>query len=294
VLANVADATVFIDGQQAGRTPLTLEHVAAGDHLVEVKRSGYVDARQPLRLDGGEQKIVSAELSPVRNAPSPADLSRRYRAMSSFSGVTIEPGRFTVDLAGGFFPFGQLRLTVGALRAGMLGLDAGVELRTTGYFTEGGAHAKFQFLKAGPVAMGFDVYLGGGGGPVQRNDFVFEAGLPFSLLFGDLVRFTANPYLQVYTDRNCPDTAPATLSDEATGCHTRVDPTVDPRARFTGARFMLQAALEIAVHEVATIFFIFEGAPGTTRAAYTNAYAPGFFFTADPQIYGRLGVTFKF
>ena len=46
--------------------------------------------------------------------------------------------------------------------------------------------------------------IGGGGGPTDRNDFVFEAGIPFTLLFGDLVRFTAQPYLQVYSDKNCP------------------------------------------------------------------------------------------
>jgi hypothetical protein len=295
VLSNVNGASVFIDGQLVGRTPLTLDNVAAGDHLVEVKQSGYAEAKQPLRLEGGEQKILSADLASLRTGPTAQDLSRRYRAMSSFSGVTIEPGRFTVDVAGGFFPFGQLRLTVGALRAGMLGLDAGVELRTIGYFTDGGAHAKFQFLKAGPVAMGFDVYLGGGGGPVERNDFTFEAGLPFSLLFGELVRFTGKPYVQVYSDRLCGDKAPATLSDEPDICHAMPPPAgVKPRDRFTSARFILQAALEIAVHEVATIFFIFEGAPGTTRAAYTHDYSPGFFFTADPQIYGRIGVTFKF
>ena len=27
--------------------------------------------------------------------------------------------------------------------------------------------------------------------------------MPISLLFGELVRFTAQPYLQVYSDRNC-------------------------------------------------------------------------------------------
>src|SRR6266540_433563 len=58
-------------------------------------------------------------------------------------------------------------------------------MRTVGYFTEGGAHAKLQFVQAGPVAIGFDIFIGGGGGPTHRNDFLFEAGIPFSLLFGD-------------------------------------------------------------------------------------------------------------
>src|SRR5205814_8715556 len=45
ILSNVAGATIYIDGQPVGKTPLTLDNVAAGDHLLEVKQTGYVDAR---------------------------------------------------------------------------------------------------------------------------------------------------------------------------------------------------------------------------------------------------------
>ncbi len=309
VLANVAGADVFIDGAMVGKTPLTLSTVAAGDHLVEVKKSGYVDAKQSLRLDGGEQKILSADLAEIRTGPSPSEISRIARSASSFSAVTIDPARFTLDLAVGFLPFGQARLTVGALRKGMLGLDAGIGVRSNGYLTEGGAHAKFQFLKAGPVAIGTQVYIGGGGGPSGRNNFTFEVGLPITLLFGQLVRFTANPYLQLTSDRLCPEVAKP--GEEADGCTNFPrnaknnanddrfggDSGQNPRDRFVQARLILQGALEVAVHEVATIFFIIEGAPTGQRAAYTGTdtgYAPVFKWANDPQVYGRLGVTFKF
>jgi hypothetical protein len=189
----------------------------------------------------------------------------------------------------------------------MFGIDAGVGVRTDGYMTEAGAHAKFQFLKAGPVAIGTQVYLGGGGGPTGRNDFTFEWGLPISLLFGDIVRVTGNPYLQVSTDRLCPSTP---TSGEPTVCtkgygvlppgKTEWDSRFgqSPRDRFVTPRFMLQAAIEVAVHQVATVWFIFEGAPTGERAAYMGSsatgYSPGFAWHSDPQIYGRLGVTFKF
>ena len=128
------------------------------------------------------------------------------RGMTSFSGVTIDPARFTADVAAGYVPFGQVRLTVGAFRCNWLGLDAGIELRTIGYFTEG-ARARQAAVRAGGPggASRFNLTIGGGGGPADRNDFVFEAGMPFTLLFGDLVRFTAQPYLQVYSDKNCPN-----------------------------------------------------------------------------------------
>jgi hypothetical protein len=59
-------------------------------------------------------------------------------------------------------------------------------------------------VQLGPIAVGADLFVGGGWGPGHRNDFVFEAGIPVSLVAGDYVRFTVHPYLQVYTDKNCP------------------------------------------------------------------------------------------
>lgn len=317
VLSNVSGAMVLIDGQVMGKTPVVLDNIAAGEHIVEVKQSGYVDAKQPFRLEGGEQKILAADLSPIHHGPTPQDMARRMRGMTSFSGVTIDPARFTADLAGGYVPFGQVRLTVGAFRYNMFGLDAGIELRTIGYFTEGLAHSKFQFLQAGPVAAAFDVAIGGGGGPTSRTDFVFEAGIPFTLLFGDLVRFTAHPYLQVYSDRNCPTDGDLmndpSLSKPGQGEQSTCSATKDagdnnwtaryrgnmitlhqnPRDRFLGARFFLQAVLEIAVAENVNIFLLFEGDPVGQRQALTAKFSSVFPDT-DPEIYGRVGVTFKF
>lgn len=314
VLSNVSGAMVLIDGQVVGKTPVVLDNISAGEHLVEVKQPGYIDAKQPFHLDGGEQKILAADLTSIHHGPTAQDMARRMRGMTSFSGVTIDPARFTADLAGGYVPFGQVRLTVGAFRYNMLGLDAGIELRTIGYFTEGLAHAKLQFVQAGPVAIAANIGIGGGGGPTNRNDFVFEVGLPFTLLFGDLVRFTAQPYLQVYSDKNCPSpgdlAADPDLSKPGQGeqkaCSATNDGSgnwrvpgeaftlhQDPRARFLGARFMLQAVLEIAVAENVNIFVIFEGDAVGQRQALTAKFS-SVFPNTDPQIYGRLGVTFKF
>ena len=309
ILSNVSGAQVLIDGQVVGKTPLTLDTVQAGEHMVEVKQTGYVTARQPFQIAGGEQKILAADLTPVHHGPTAADVARRMRGMTSFSGVTIDPARFTADIAGGYVPFGQVRLTVGAFRWRFIGMDAGIELRTTGYFTEGLAHAKLQFVQAGPVAIAFDLAIGGGGGPTKRTDFLFEAGIPFTLLFGDLVRFTAHPYLQVYSDRNCPTAedvagSPSLLMSEQGTCEGTNGMGMwkgqlvkfgqdDPRQRFTGARFMLQAVLEVAVTENVNIFVLFEGDPVGERQSLTAKFS-SLFPDTDPQIYGRLGVTFKF
>ncbi len=301
VLSNVAGADVLIDGQVMGKTPVTVENVPAGHHLLEVRKEGFVVARQDVEVDGGGQKILSADLAPIPLV-SAQEQANRFRSMTSFSAVTIDPGRFTADIAFGFFPFAEFRLTVGAARIRNFGFDVGVEIRTIGYFTEGGAHAKAQFLRAGPFALGADLFIGGGGGPNKRNDFVFETGIPMTLLFGQLVRFTLHPYLQIYSDRNCPEdirtnsAAYGTLGSgisPSTHCMDAPANGFDPTARFNGARFLLQGVLELSVHPIATLFFIVEGDPVGPRGAWDGKWSPSL-LQPDPQIYGRAGVTFKF
>jgi hypothetical protein len=302
VLSNIAGADVMIDGVVMGKTPVTVDNVAAGHHLLEVKKQGYNTAQQAIDVEGGQQKILQADLTAIP-AVSAQEQAQRFRGMTSFSAVTIDPGRFTADLFG-FFPFGQFRLTVGALRVHDFGLDVGIEVRTVGYFTEGGAHAKGQFLRAGPFALGADLFIGGGGGPNRRNDFVFEIGVPMTLLFGQLVRFTMHPYLQVYSDRNCPSADdlkadPSLKPDPTNGwgpsehCADAPAGGLNPTDRFNGARLMLQGVLELSVHPIATIFMIVEGDPVGQRAAWSGKWSPSL-LNPDPQIYGRLGVTFKF
>jgi hypothetical protein len=288
VISNVPAADVFLDGQKVGVTPITLPNLPAGDHFIEVKKLGYQEgAKLAFHLDGGQEKLLPADLVELRHGLAPAEQQKVYRGMTSFSAVTVEPNKFTADIYGGFYPFGGLRLTVGAFRKGYFGIDAGVEGRTIGYLTEGLAHVKFEAFRGGPVAFGADIAIGGGGGPGGHNDFVFEAGVLFTLLFGDLVRFTSHPYMQVYTDRLCPDMAPA---EQTAGCKAG---SQFLQNRDAGFRLMLQGALEIAVAPVANIFFIFEGDPIGARRSYTDAYSPHLLST-DPQVYGRFGVTFKF
>jgi hypothetical protein len=149
--------------------------------------------------------------------------------------------------------------------------------------------------------------------------------VPISLLFGDIVRFTAHPYLQVYSDKNCPTYGDikadadsegkepgnsSTYKNEMSACTARDGQTgangvmlpqststalvpQDPRTRFVSARFMLQAVLEIAVTENVNIFLLFEGDPVGQRQALTAKFS-SLFPAQDPQIYGRAGITFKF
>ena len=55
-------ATVFVDGKLAGTTPLQLDNVDAGSHVVRIERAGYGAWSTSIRVTSGERTRVSASL----------------------------------------------------------------------------------------------------------------------------------------------------------------------------------------------------------------------------------------
>jgi hypothetical protein len=334
VLANVDGAQVILDGRAVGKTPLQLDSVPSGEHVVEVKHSGYADAKKSFTVMAGEHQKIEADLATVESTQTPKETARRLRGTSSFSAVTVDPGRGTIDLAGGYVPFVQLRLTVGVYRLRSFGIDAGIDLRTTGYFTDALVHAKLQFFKLGPIAVGTDLAIGGGGGPGHRNDFTFELGVPVSLVAGDYVRFTAHPYLQVYSDKNCPTyqdlqgdgqnqtpvAMPSDLVPPSTNPNSYEGQVCEARDGMPGAngamlpvspaagliavnqdprtRFVGARLMLQAVLEVNITehanIFFILEGDPVGQRASLTAKYSGIFPSQDAQIYGRLGFSVKF
>ncbi|KAF5060571.1 PEGA domain protein [anaerobic digester metagenome] len=61
-----ANASIFLDGKDTGaRTNATLEAVAAGEHTVELRIPGYVNATRTVIIEEGECIVVSQVLSPA-------------------------------------------------------------------------------------------------------------------------------------------------------------------------------------------------------------------------------------
>lgn len=364
-------AQVLIDGAPVGQTPVTVPDVPAGSHLIEMRLPGFQTYQQQVVVRGGEQQPVSIQLQRAAGpppAPPAADPFLTKRGMSSFSAVTIDPGNFTADVGAGYPYFFNVRLNVGVTRKAWFGLDAGAELRTSLYMTEGGLTLRAQLARLGPFAFGANMFIGGGGGPRSRNNFTFEVGVPITLMAKDIVKLTVRPYLQVYSDQLCPtyqairglvergdlvaldaivradhvgdrctggedgqpngtalgsgkgryanailDAAGYAIPGSMPGTQT-VFPVLDPTRlkydpnkleyqqdgnpvldRFTGARFLAQAIIEIAISPNASVFGIFEGviAPQSERQAFTDKFSR-VFPERDLRIYGRGGLTFKF
>jgi TolB-like protein len=65
-------ATVHLDGEVVGSTPLELASIA-GTHELEIRRAGHVTERMRLDLVDGTRREIDARLRPLPTAPAPAD-----------------------------------------------------------------------------------------------------------------------------------------------------------------------------------------------------------------------------
>jgi hypothetical protein len=55
-------ATVFVDEKMVGTTPLSLDTINAGDHVVRLERDGYAHWTSSVRVVAGEPNRVTASL----------------------------------------------------------------------------------------------------------------------------------------------------------------------------------------------------------------------------------------
>lgn len=106
VVSDPPQATVLIDRQTRGETPLTLPGLAPGQHLVEVQKPGFAGAFQTVELAAQSSRTVEVKLDAlaglllVRSTPTNADVS--------VAGVTL--GRTPLLITS--LPLGTHRLKV--------------------------------------------------------------------------------------------------------------------------------------------------------------------------------------
>ncbi len=61
-------AAVYVDGQLAGQTPLSLARVAAGDHRVRVVKEGYLDNSRVVTVRAGQADSVNVRMTRSNSA----------------------------------------------------------------------------------------------------------------------------------------------------------------------------------------------------------------------------------
>jgi hypothetical protein len=324
VVSTPAGASVMIDGEPAGRTPLKLGDVEAGEHVVSVALDGHHAFQSTVNIAGGKTEVLNAPLRAIDDGPTPQDRQREQRGMSSFGARTLPRGRATVDIGAGYPHFAETRITVGAGDVGTFGFDAGILVRTFLSRTDLAINARLRLYDNEPFSLGV-FGLGGYGGPVfddsMRSSAFADTGAALSLTALSSVTITGRGYFSWWTDRFCPKlndagdafedgTAIELCSDYLSG-----DIDVDDKMRvdellgddgdgdledaeiFTrdnGVRVMLSLAVEIAVKQHWNMWLLFEGAPfQKERAAFTDVFhAP--MSTQDNRTYLRVGATYKF
>lgn len=65
IISDPTNAKVVLDGLYRGTTPLTLNNLASGTHIVELDHAGYYDWKSTVDVPAGGTKTVSGSLNPM-------------------------------------------------------------------------------------------------------------------------------------------------------------------------------------------------------------------------------------
>jgi hypothetical protein len=324
VLTTPSKATVMINGMPVGQTPLPDLEVETGETVVRLELSGFQPWEQTITVEGGKTQTISRELAV--SGPSQAELNSEQRGRSSFGARTLPKLASTADLDAGYPYYFEGRVTVGAGKiAKQFGFDANVGVRSMLARTELGIGVRAMLADAEPFSVGVFSDLWWGSKLLdnsQRNGLTWNAGAAASLSAIGNVTITGRAYLNVWDDRHCPaqgndpsmnmgfeansdpiaickEWRAGTLSNaEQMRLHDLVGWQIgDKNAVFDrelGARFMLSVIAEIAIQQQWNVFLLLEGAPfQSERALFTYDFAHSMFDT-DYDLYGRMGLTYKF
>lgn len=317
VLSDPPGADVLVNGMTQGVTPLDLE-VEVGTTIVRVQKAGFEPWERTLDLIGGKSEVISADLDV--EGLSPDEKRALRKSLSSYGALTLPRGSATIDLSAGFPYFTDVRVTVGAGKMFARGFDANVFVRTIGTRPDLGLGARVMLVHNDPFSAGAFASFAWGAklfDDSKQNGATFTAGGVASLNAFGFVTVSARGYLEIFSDRHCPDlkgngefdgdpaevcvkyrdrgmaggftTEEATRVEDLTG-----ESGNDFFSRDSGVRFMTTVVAEMAVNERWNAFVLLEGAPfQSERALFVdefNRVMP----TTDFGTYFRLGGSYKF
>ena len=317
VVSSVRNASVYMDGVLVGQTPYAEPGIKPGLHRVRVTYPGYADLLETVRVRGEKTVRVTAMLQPAGSpvsvgAAAPAGTARGVdrvsrehesappsapppdREVLSYSGaLLLPPGRFMVDLSAGFPYLASLGARTGILHTRHLAVDAGIQVRTFGDVTEGGAMLRLRIMRFDPVALALDFSLMGGGGPAGRETFTADMGLATSVSL--MRRLTITLWLggNFYSDRLCPE---AREKGEVDACvfPPRDLSSDEVRERHEGARFKLGFSAEWRFGRWISVNAALEGSPGMEGRRLFSKPFVDLMPAEDPLVHGRVGATVRF
>ena len=318
------------DKEGRDKTPLDIE-VESGKTIVRLEYPGRVAFEETIEIKGGATETISRELA--EQSKSEDELVAEQKGLSSFGARALPRGRSTVDFDAGYPYYAGIRITVGAGRlTKQWGFDATVAARTMFSRNELGLGMRMMVANQNPfsAALFSNFYFGSSLlDNTMRNGVTFEAGALASLTALSNVTITGRAYFQTWSDRHCPEIRGSQGSAQFTPVDA--EPTKECEAylreynqpgtgpmdditardlqkmelltgeegadmfgRDNGARFLISVIAEIAIDQRWNVYGHLEGAPfQDERALFTNLFS-GSMPEKDVNLYGRIGLTYKF
>lgn len=320
VLSTPEGAEVVVNGVPMGKTPLLDAEVEVGETVLRITAPGFRSIERTITIEGGKVETVSAELEV--SGPTETEMLAEQRGLSHFGARTLGRGRATVDLGLGYPWLGEVRINVGAGRLKNFGLDAGVGIRTMLARNDIGLGARIMLVDHEPFSAGAFGNLWWGSKLLdesKRNGVTAQAGVLASLTALSNVTITGRAYLDIWSDRHCPEVKNGVFDGEpiaaCAGYKARRIDGMNPAdfsetdavrleeltgqsgadmfSRDGGTRFMMSVIAEVALRQRWSLYGLFEGTFQDERALYTHLLS-GPMFTTDPGTYLRLGAIYKF
>lgn len=302
-LSSPDGASVVLDGNVIGKTPLVKTDVPAGDHVIAFRADGFHEFQQPVTVQGGQMAVLNGTLR-SSNEPAPNEDASVRQGLSSYGAALVPPGHVTLDASLGYPYWLEFRAATGVPQIRAFPVDVAVGFRSLLDTWEFLFTGRVRLAHQEPFALAAFATIGGGAGADGRNQFTFQTGVIGSILFSKVATVSARLYLDAWSDRLCStdDTGKPQGADVCTGKASAADVAraeaihgTDLFARDTGVRIYTSAVAEIAVSPVVNFFVVFEGTPfQDQRAGFTGLFTPTLVSDSDPIYNVRAGLTFKF
>ena len=315
-VSNPGGATVLLDGEPIGQTPLVKQGIPLGDHVVAIEAEGYHTYENGVKVTSGEVQLVRATLQQVDTELSEEEKELEQRSLTTFGAKALPTGRSTLAFGAGYPYFMGARYMVGVGKLSeQFQFDLGGHFRTSGRRWLLSFIGRATLFESGPFAFGSFIDTGGGStyfDDSKRDYFFFDGGLMASLSGLGAATLTGRAYVDLFTDRHCPrvtrgefeESTPTDLCKayllETMGPEKRrrVDQLVDGEGeifnRDEGARIMLSIAMEVALDRDWSLWGLLEWAPRQEeRAVFTDVFHSSM-LEKDWRSYLTVGFTRKF
>ena len=90
-------ATIYVDGEQVGKTPMTINNVIVGARNVEVKLTGYMPLKKTVQITKDRPQYITAQEATLRKEDRDVtvSLTTAYDAMIYVDGAYVGKGKWT-------------------------------------------------------------------------------------------------------------------------------------------------------------------------------------------------------